>query len=58
MGFSHTSVRVLSYAAKFNPELTQHKILLNNFIRKLLNLILFSASDYIKRKSQVRASTS
>ena len=38
MGFSHTSVGVLSYAAKFNPELTQRKILLNNFIRKLLSI--------------------
>lgn len=38
MGFSHTSVRLLSCAAKFNPKLTQHKILLNNFIRKLLSV--------------------
>ena len=38
MGFSHASVRVLSHAAKFNPELTQHKILLNNLIRELLSI--------------------
>lgn len=42
------------HAAKPNPWLMQQKIMLNSFMKKVtFNVILFRASNYIKKKVSV-----